>query len=47
MLLIIIILVINGCLKGQKTDALKGYNHDVSLLAQEFDEHVSRPLFRP
>jgi hypothetical protein len=44
-LLIIIILVINGCLKGQKTDALKSYNHEVSLLAQEFDEHVSRPLF--
>jgi len=44
-LLIIIILLINGCLKGQKTDALKSYNHEVSLLAQEFDEHVSRPLF--
>jgi hypothetical protein len=44
-LLIVIILVINGCLKGQKTDALKSYNHEVSLLAQEFDEHVSRPLF--
>jgi len=44
-LLIVIILLINGCLKGQKTDALKSYNHEVSLLAQEFDEHVSRPLF--
>ncbi|HWG07772.1 MAG TPA: hypothetical protein VN672_02070 [Solirubrobacteraceae bacterium] len=44
-LLIIIILLINGCLKGQKTDELKSYNHEVSLLAQEFDEHVSRPLF--
>jgi hypothetical protein len=44
-LLIIIILLINGCLKGQKTDALKSYNHEVSVLAQEFDEHVSRPLF--
>jgi hypothetical protein len=44
-LLIIIILVINGCLKGQKTDALKSYNREVSLLSQEFDEHVSRPLF--
>jgi hypothetical protein len=44
-LLIIIILLINGCLKGQKTQALKDYNHEVSLVAQEFDEHVSRPLF--
>jgi hypothetical protein len=44
-LLIIIILLINGCLKGQKTQALKDYNHEVSVLAQEFDEHVSRPLF--
>jgi hypothetical protein len=44
-LLIVVILLINGCLKGQKTDALKSYNHEVSLLAQEFDEHVSKPLF--
>jgi hypothetical protein len=44
-LLIVIILVVNGCLKGQKTQALKDYNHEVSTLAQEFDEHVSRPLF--
>jgi hypothetical protein len=44
-LLIVIILLINGCLKGQKTDALKTYNHEVSLVAQEFDEHVSKPLF--
>jgi hypothetical protein len=34
-LLIVIILLINGCLKGQKTDALKTYNHEVSLLAQD------------
>jgi len=44
-LLIVIILLVNGCLKGQKTQALKDYNHEVSALAQEFDEHVSRPLF--
>src|ERR1700704_5520025 len=44
-LLIVIILLINGCLKGQKTDALKTYNHEVSVVAQEFDEHVSKPLF--
>jgi hypothetical protein len=45
LLLIVIILLVNGCLKGQKTQALKDYNHEVSQLAQEFDEHVSRPLF--
>jgi hypothetical protein len=44
-LLIVVILLINGCLKGQKTDALKTYNHEVSLVAQEFDEHVAKPLF--
>jgi hypothetical protein len=44
-LLIIIILLVNGCLKGQKTQELKDYNHEVSALTQEFDEHVSRPLF--
>ena len=44
-LLIVIILIVNGCLKSQKTQALKDYNRNVSLLAQESDEHVSRPLF--
>jgi hypothetical protein len=44
-LLILVILLINGCLKGQKTQALKDYNHEVSTVAQEFDEHVSKPLF--
>ncbi len=44
-LLILIILLINGCLKGEKTQALKDYNHEVSTVAQEFDEHVSHPLF--
>jgi hypothetical protein len=45
LLLIVIILLVNGCLKGQKTQALKDYNHEVSALAQQFDERVSRPLF--
>jgi hypothetical protein len=44
-LLIVIILIVNGCLKSQKTQSLKDYNHNVSQLAQESDEHVSRPLF--
>jgi hypothetical protein len=44
-LLIIIILIVNGCLKSQKTQSLKDYNRNVSQLAREFDEKVSRPLF--
>ena len=44
-LLILIVLLINGCLKGQKTQALKDYNREVSTVAQEFDEKVSKPLF--
>jgi hypothetical protein len=44
-LLIVIALLINSCVNGQKTQALKDYNHEVSTIAQEFDERVSRPLF--
>jgi hypothetical protein len=44
-LLILIVLLVNGCLKGQKSQELKDYNREVSTVAQEFDEHVSHPLF--
>jgi hypothetical protein len=44
-LLILIVVLIGSCVKSKNTDALKSYNHEVSTLAQEFDEHVSRPLF--
>ncbi len=44
-LLILIVLLINGCLKGQKSQELKDYNREVSTIAAEFDEHVSHPLF--
>jgi hypothetical protein len=44
-LLVLIVLVINGCLKGEKTQELKDYNHAVSTLAQESDSQVSQPLF--
>jgi hypothetical protein len=43
--IILIALLINGCLNSEKTQALKDYNREVSTVAQEFDEHVSRPLF--
>jgi hypothetical protein len=44
-LLILIVLLINGCLKSQKQQSLKDYNRHVSELAQESDAQVSRPLF--
>jgi hypothetical protein len=44
-LLIVIVLVINGCLKSEKQQSLKDYNREVSTLARESDEHVSSPLF--
>jgi hypothetical protein len=44
-LLIVVILLINGCLKSQKQQALKDYNRNVSEVAGESVEHVSNPLF--
>jgi hypothetical protein len=43
--LIVIALVVNGCLKSEKQQSLKEYNRDVSQLAQESDAQVSHPLF--
>jgi hypothetical protein len=45
LLLIAIVLIVNGCLKSEKQQALKNYNQSVSRLARESDEQVSRPLF--
>ena len=44
-LLIVIVLVINSCVKGQKQQSLKDYNHAVSTIAGESDAQVSGPLF--
>jgi hypothetical protein len=44
-LLIIIVLVVNGCLKSQRLQSLKDYNRNVSLIATESDSQVSHPLF--
>ncbi len=44
-LLIVIVLVVNGCLKSQKTQALKDYTHNVSRIIGESDQQVSDPLF--
>ena len=44
-LLIVIVLIVNGCLKSQKTQALKDYNHSVGRIVGESDQQVARPLF--
>ncbi len=44
-LVIVIVLVVNGCLKSEKQQSLKNYNHEVSALSYESDTHVSQPLF--
>jgi hypothetical protein len=44
-LLIVIVLVINSYVKGQKQQSLKDYNRNVSQIAGESEAQVSRPLF--
>ncbi len=44
-LLIVIVLVVNGCLRSQRQQALRDYNRNVSQIAQESDAQVSRPFF--
>jgi hypothetical protein len=44
-LLIVIILIINGCLNSEKEQALKTYNRDAGQIAHESDETVTGPLF--
>ena len=44
-LLIVIVLIVNGCLKSQKTQALKDYTSNVSRIVTASDQQVSRPLF--
>jgi hypothetical protein len=44
-LLIVIILIINGCLNSEKQQALKNYNRDAGQIVHESDENVTGPLF--
>lgn len=44
-LLIVIVLVVNGCLKNQQKQSLETYNRDVSRIAQESEQQVSKPFF--
>jgi hypothetical protein len=41
----VIVLVVNGCLKSRKEQALKDYNQSAARLVGESDSQVSRPLF--
>ena len=42
---LVIVLVVSGCLKSERLQALKDYNRNVSTIATESDEQVSHPLF--
>jgi hypothetical protein len=44
-LLIVIVLIVNGCLKSQQKQSLETYNRDVSRIAQESVQQVSQPFF--
>jgi hypothetical protein len=44
-LLILIIVLVSGCLKGEKQTALKEYNRSAGQIAHESDETVTGPLF--
>jgi hypothetical protein len=44
-LLIVIILIVNSCLKSEKQTALRDYNRNVGQIAHEYDESVTGPLF--
>jgi hypothetical protein len=44
-LLIVIILVINGCLNSEKKQALQNYNRAVGQIVHESDTNVTGPLF--
>jgi hypothetical protein len=43
---IVVVLLINGCLKSGKQEALKTYNREAGQIVQESDQQVSSPLFK-
>jgi len=44
-LLIVIVLLVNGCLKRGKQQALETYNRDVNQIGQASESQVAKPLF--
>lgn len=45
MLLIAIVLLVNGCLKRGKQQALESYNQDVNQISAQSESQVAKPLF--
>jgi hypothetical protein len=45
LLVIAIVLIVNAILQGQKTSALEQYNRNVSQIARQSEQEVSKPLF--
>ena len=44
-LVIVIVLGVSGCLKSQQKQSLETYNRDVSRIAMESEQQVSKPFF--
>jgi hypothetical protein len=44
-LVIVVVLVLSSCFKSQATQKLETYNRDVSRIAMESEQHVSKPFF--
>ena len=44
-LVIVIALVVNSCVKGEEQQSLKNYNREVGAISYESDARVSQPLF--
>lgn len=42
---ILIVVLVNGCLKSQRTAALKSYNENVNIISKESEQQVARPFF--
>lgn len=45
LLVIVIVLVVNGIIKGQKVSALQEYNRNVNAIGRESEDEVSKKLF--
>ncbi|HUA12024.1 MAG TPA: hypothetical protein VMA83_08470 [Solirubrobacteraceae bacterium] len=43
--LVVIVLVVNGCVSSERQSAMKEYDREVALIADESNSQVARPLF--
>jgi hypothetical protein len=46
LLLILVVVGINGCMKSRKSNALKDYNREVTAVVKSSDDSVMRPFFQ-